>query len=385
MQRQLPIYAAIALDMAAFGMAFTDVALRARIYGAEPWLVGLLLSTYFVFQILMAPLWGRASDRIGRKPIAVLCTIFSALSMAMYALIPSLIGILASRVLAGLAAANVAVVQASLVDVAGSEGRAKVMGRFSAALNAGLIAGFAGGGFVAEHLGALTVGWLGAALSGIAALSLAWAMPATKPTERQAGPRSGGGLRLLKDHPILTRFFALAAISWFSLACLEGTFIQLLDAMFRLGQTAFGVILMYEMLLGFLLQSMLFDRVVRRVGREVTLRAGYALQGIGLALTPFAPNVAALVAFSSLYAIGKGFSDPAMSLLCSDATPEDRQGEMFGLLQSARNLGFLGGPSLGGFLFGKWMALPYLVAGGVSLFASTMVLRVERAQRPAET
>ncbi len=384
-RRIFPVYVAIALDMAAFGMAFTDIALRARLYGAAPWLVGILLSSYFLLQIVMAPRWGRISDRLGRKPVAVFCTALSALSMVVYALVPSLLGILASRVLAGLAAANVAVIQASLVDTVGDEDRAGIMGKFSAALNAGLIAGFAGGGFVAEHLGASVVGMLGAALSGGATILLVAAMPSTKPSPRDANEPKRGGFALLAEYPALAKLFVLAAVSWFSLACLEGTFIQLIDAMFKLGQTAFGVILMYEMLLGFLLQSILFERVVKKLGRETTLRYGYVLQGIGLALTPFAPNIAVLVIFSSLYAIGRGIADPAMNLLCSEATPTERQGEMFGLLQSARNIGFLGGPSLGGYLFGVWRALPYLVAGVVSLVASSMALKVEKPGISAET
>ena len=368
--RFLPIYAAIAFDLAAFGMAFTDIALRAKSYGAAPWLVGLILSSYFLFQIVTSPRWGAVSDRIGRKPVAVICTVLSALSMVVYALMPTLIGIVISRVLAGFAAANVSVIQASLADSTEGDARASAMGKFSAAINVGLIAGFAGGGIIAEQLGARSMGFVGASLSAIAAACLWFGMPSAPPKGKPEKKRDHFGLGLLREHPMLTRLFALAAISWFSLACLEGTFAQLLQINFKQGQTAFGLILMFEMILGFILQSIFFERIQRRFGKELTLRAGYVLMGIGLALTPFAPNIALLICFGSLYAIGKGLADPSMNLLTSEATPEDRQGEMFGLLQSARNLGFLGGPSLGGYLFGISVAIPYVVAGVVSIAAA---------------
>lgn len=382
--RFFPIYAAIAFDLAAFGMAFTDIALRAKSYGAAPWLVGLILSSYFLFQIVSSPRWGAISDRIGRKPVAVMCTVLSALSMVVYALMPTLIGIVISRVLAGFAAANVAIIQASLADATEGDARASAMGKFSAAINAGLMVGFAGGGVVAEHLGARSMGFMGASLSAIAALCLWFGMPASPPKAKSEQRQSHFGLGLLRDHPRLTRLFVLAAISWFSLACLEGTFAQLLQIQFSQGQTVFGFILMFEMVLGFVLQSLFFERIQRRFGKEWTLRAGYVLMGGGLALTPFAPNLALLVCFGSFYAIGKGLADPSMNLLTSEATPEDRQGEMFGLLQSARNLGFLGGPSLGGYLFGISVAIPYVVAGVVSISAAALASRSQANQPKSE-
>lgn len=370
----LPLYAAVALDLAAFGMAFTDIAIRARSYGAVPWVVGLLLSSYFLFQIVSSPRWGSLSDRVGRRPIAVVCTALSALSMVVYACFPNLWGILASRVLAGLGAANLAVVQASLADATEGDARAEVLGRVSAALNVGLILGFAGGGLIAEKFGPGVMGMVGASLSGLATLLLALSMPraAPKPSEKKTG---GFGLGLLKEYPLLVRLFTLAAVGWFALACLEGTFAQLLEIRYGKGQATFGWILMYELLLGFVLQGLLFQRLQTRFGPSPLLRAGYLLQGLGLGLTPFAPNIALLVAVTSLYAIGKGLADPSMSLMTSSATPDERQGEMFGLLQSARYVGFLGGPSLGGYLFGLAPAAPYVLAGAVSMGASLLAAK----------
>jgi len=371
--RFLPVLVAIALDLAAFGMAFTDIALRARSYGAASWFVGLILSSYFLFQIVMSPRWGAVGDRFGKKPVAVACTALSAASMVVYALMPNLTGIIVSRVLAGFAAANVAVVQASVAGATSGENRSKAMGWMSAAINAGLIVGFAGGGFIASH-GPFAMGLTGATLSAIGTVLLAVWMPSTPPAATDESATRHGGLSLLRDHPLLARLFVLTSVSWFSLACLEGTFAQLLQDLFRQDQRAFGLILMLEMMLGFLLQSLLFSRITKQWGTKRALVAGYVLQGVGLGLTPFMPMLALLIAASSLYAIGKGLADPCMNLLTSEQTPPERQGEMFGLLQSARNIGFLGGPSLGGFLYGITPAIPYGVAGVISLAAAAMAL-----------
>lgn len=356
-------------------MAFTDIALRARSYDASPIVVGLILSSYFLFQVVTAPRWGALSDRIGRRPVAVFCTALSAGSMVIYALEPSLLGITLSRVVAGLAAANVSVIQASLIDGVSANKRARIIGHFSAALNFGLIAGFAGGGWIAEHLGSRTLGWLGVLLSGCATIALLVGLPrTTRPKPAEAPPQKSW--QILNDFPGLRLLFILATVSWFSLACLEGTFAQLLWDRFRLGQTVFGLILMYEILLGFALQGFFFARLVDRYGQRNLLRAGYLLQAAGLVATPFVPSVGLLLVVSSLYALGKGLTDPSLNTLASEATPEDRQGEMFGLLQSARNLGFLAGPSLGGVLFAWAIAAPYVLAGSVSLLASAWAKRI---------
>jgi len=376
------VLGAVALDLCAFGMAFTDIALRARAYGASPTVVGVILSSYFLFQILTAPRWGSFSDRIGRRPVAVFCTVLSASSMAVYAVMPSLVGIVFSRVLAGLAAANVPVIQASLIDGLDDELRAKRLGQFSAALNAGLIGGFAGGGWVAEKLGSEVLGWTGAGLSGLAALALMVGMPKTQATPQSPLEPRRSSWTLLADSRALKVVFLLASVSWFSLACLEGTFAQLLAIpRFGLGQAAFGWILMYEICLGFLLQGLLFGRLAAALGHLKLLRSGYLLQGIGLGLTPFSPNVGLLICASSLYALGKGLTDPCLNTLASEHAPANRQGEMFGLLQSARNVGFLAGPSLGGALFAFNVASPYVLAGVVSTGAAAAVGLV-RYRRP---
>lgn len=370
------VLAAVALDLAAFGMAFTDIALRARAYSASPVLVGLILSSYFLFQIITAPKWGALSDRIGRRPVAIVCTALSAGSMMIYAVEPSLIGIAVSRVFAGLAAANVPVIQASLIDGASGDQRARIIGHFSAAINLGLIMGYSGGGWIAEHFGSRSLGWIGVGLSGCATLALCLGLPSA-PIPRTGEPPSRGTLQLIRDLPNLRPLFILATISWFALATLEGTFAQLLWDRFHLGQAAFGLILMLEMLLGLALQGFFFARLIRRHGHQIVLRVGYGLQATGLIATPFVPSLGLLLVACSLYAIGKGLTDPSLNTLASEGTPEGRQGEMFGLLQSARNLGFLVGPSLGGVLFTWYLAAPYVLAGSVSLVAGLRANRIE--------
>lgn len=382
-------------------MAFPDIQLRAQDYGAPGWMIGALLSSYFVTQILVSPHWGRLSDRIGRKPVLLICTAMSVGSMLVYALMSSLLGILLSRLLAGFAAANVVVAQAYIADTSTEEQRAGKMGRIGAAITAGLIAGPAIGGELAHRGGNYLMGMVAAAASTLSFVWILLALPHNPPKkEREPGKLPLVNLRLLAEVVPLRRLFLLASVSWFALACLEGTFGRLIKAKLGYEQQEFGIVFSYESFIG-VLAGLALGVLARRLKPTTILRGGYVLMGAGLLMTPFAGNLAAqpwlraitppfvqaalfsLILISTLSALGIGLANPTLNTLCSNATPEDRQGEMFGLLQAARSLGFMAGPIIGGLLFDEVSPeAPYILAASVALVAALLVAAPEAADVP---
>ncbi len=403
-----PLLFAIFLDLVGFGMAFPDIQLRAEDFGAPGWMIGALLSSYFAVQLLASPRWGMLSDRIGRKPVLLACTLLSAISMLVYAYAQDVWLILGSRLLAGLAAANVVVAQAYAADHTDEKSRNAAMGRLSAALLIGLVMGPAIGGELAERGGNYLMGMTAAAASGVSFLFILVGIRGdARMSDRALRKSAGLGLALLRDLPDLRRVFFVAAAGWFVLACLEGTFGRLIERQFDYGQREFGVILSYESLLGAAAGAGL-ARLSARFLPVALLRSGYALQGIGLAFMPLAPLIAggldapasgltslfsalgapitvgpgmlALMLAATVYGVGLGVTNPTLNTVCSSATPNDRQGELFGLLQATRSAGFLIGPTLGGALFDLSPASPYYVAAGVALAAAILIGVPERRQ-----
>lgn len=382
---EIPILIAVLLDLVGFGMAFPDIQLRAEQMGANGLVIGLLLASLFAIQFIASPRWGALSDRIGRKPVVVTCTILSAASMLVYATTDSLWGILASRVLAGLAAANVVVAQAYLADQTTEEDRGPAMARIGAAISVGLILGPFLGGQLVQIGGSSLLGYVAAGASGFGAMVLALGLKHVPPKEkRQPGRTPIIDFRLLKEIPGLRPMFVLAAVAWFALACLEGTFGRLIAQIFQfplheIGMTftkpqgASGAVFGLESLVSVLIQVVLYGWIIKRVGVRSLLRTGYLLQGVGLLLTPFAPGFGLILVFSSIYSAGGALANPTINTMCSNMVAEDRQGELFGLLQSARSIGFLLGPLLGGILFDINRAAPYLLAGGIALLAAFLV------------
>jgi MFS family permease len=313
--------------------------------------------------------------------------------MLIYAYGDSLTWIMVSRIVAGLAAANVVVIQAYFAELTSEEERGAVMGRIGAAISIGLIGGPFVGGQLAQSGGSHLLGLVAAAASGLGMAILLIGMKGVKPKEeRRPGKAPIIDLRLFKEFPELRRMFVLAAVAWFALACLEGTFGRLLAHRFHFPLTEFGLtftkpqgasgaVFGLESLVSFAVQGLLFAWISSRIAYGPLLRIGYVMQGVGLLLTAFAPGLGAIFLFSSIYSIGGALANPTVNTICSNLVPESRQGELFGLLQAARSVGFLFGPLLGGALFDLFSAAPYILAGGVATFAALLVPKLPAKQR----
>lgn len=359
-------------------MVFVDIQFRAEELDATGWMIGGILASTFILQTLFSPLWGRWSDGIGRKTAFVLCTGLSAASILLYGLADSLWLILLSRMLAGLGGANVAIAQASLVDNTDPDRRTVLLGRLGAAQMAGMVAGPAFGGFIADAFGSRAIGLIGATASalGILLVVLFAEFPARESVYK---PKAWGFSPLFRQFPRLVPLVVLAAVAWFSLSTLEGTFGRLIQALWGLGQKEMGVIFGFESVVGMVVQGALLVWLTARLSERSLLSGGYLLQGIGLAATPFvghlpfAPVFVLLMLASLLYAAGAAVANATLNGLASQAVDDHNQGELFGVLHSARSVGFILGPILGGILFDWIPESPYLLAGTVCAAAALLV------------
>lgn len=382
---EAPILAAVFLDLVGFGMIIADIQLRAESMVPRGWpvgfIVGGLLASTFVTQLLVSPRWGVASDHRGRKVVAVTCTFISAGAMLTYALAGNVWILLLSRILSGFGAANVAVAQAYIADLYGDDQRTAALGRIGAAISTGLVVGAPLGGFLAVAGGNHLVGGVAGCASAVGALSMLFGLPNVPPKEvRRPGKQPTFDLRLLREFPDLRRLALIAVVAWFSLATLEGTFARLISHLYHYDQREFGILFGYESVLGIAVQGLLLAWIASRIRAGRLLQVGYLAQGLGLALNPFAgmlafavSPIAFLFLASTLYAVGSGVANPTLNSLCSRLAPESRQGELFGFLQGARSIGFVVGPMVGGCLFDWRPGAPYLLAGAVCVGAALLV------------
>lgn len=372
------LLAAIFLDLLGFGMVLPDVQLHGERLGLPGWAIGAILTSTFAVQFVASPLWGRISDQVGRKPILLAVSFLSASGLLLYGLAATPLLMLVSRVISGLGGANVSVAQAYASDITEKDQRTAILGRMGAAVSAGLIVGPALLAAIPRN-STVHVGYIAGASSLLGALLLTFALPSADVRQGGVGEQSGAVFRftLLRRLPAVRTLVVAAVVGWFSLAILEGTFGRLIERTLHLGRPEYGAIFAYESVLGVVAQGFLLVWLATRTEDVWRLRVAFLAQGVGLGLTPIAPSLGILFLVSGVYALGSGIASGTINGLCSRLTPQDLQGELFGLLQGARSIGFMVGPVLGGVIFDRYAPAPYFIAAAAS-FVAVMLVRIPR-------
>ncbi|MYI66858.1 MAG: TCR/Tet family MFS transporter, partial [Gemmatimonadetes bacterium] len=135
------LFATVLVDLIGFGIVLPILPLYAAGFGARGLETGLLISVYSLVQLVMAPLWGRLSDRFGRRPILILGLLGSAVAYFIFARADSLAMLFLSRIIGGIGGSTIPVAQAYIADVTPPERRAGNMGLIGAAFGLGFVIG----------------------------------------------------------------------------------------------------------------------------------------------------------------------------------------------------------------------------------------------------
>jgi MFS transporter, DHA1 family, tetracycline resistance protein len=388
------LFLTVFLDLLGFGLVVPFLPRMARELGASDFTATLVGSAYSLMQLVFVPLWGRLSDRIGRRPVLLWSIAATALSMASLSVATSLVALFAARVFSGIATANIAVTQAYIADVTAPEERSRGMGVLGAAFGLGFIFGpFFGGQLAALHLWGRESSAPALAASALACVNLLFALrslPESLPPERRTakgaslppgasapppGPRVGLALPLALNLCIVTAF-----------AGLEQTFtLYTLDA-FRLNARATGNVFGLMGLVATIVQGGLIRRLTRTLGEVMLIRIGLVVQVAAFTLFALAPKLGlgALYCAVALVGCGSGLLNPSVSSYVSQKAGANVQGATLGALQSTGALGRTLGPATGGALYqGAGLTAPY-VAGAVGMIVAWLLSwRLEAIARKA--
>ena len=384
MSRRSPlvvVFFTIFLDLLAFGLILPVTPYYALSFHARESQIGMLGTAFSIMQLLCVPLWGRLSDRIGRRPVLLISTIGSAASMTCFGAAQSLAWLFAARLLAGAMTANIATAQAYIADVTKPEERAKGMGLVGAAFGLGFILGPFVGGELAE-LGRTSGIGLGLVGYGAGALSLLnfllayrW-LPESLPSEkRQAVTKRSSAFREILSSNAMPPLLAVVLASAFAFSNMEWTFglltrLRLGWEVDHGGARANGLVFAYIGIIGAILQGALIGRLTRRFGEKALLLAGLASMALGLLSLAAMTTIPRLMVSVTLISIGNGLSMPSLSSLVSQHAPKDRQGAALGVQQSTSALARVVGPTSGGLLFEHVSSsAPFFMAGAMMFFA----------------
>lgn len=374
------LFFAVFMDLVGFGIVIPLLPIYTKSFGAPGWLVGVIMAAYSAMQFLCTPLWGRLSDRIGRRPVLLIGSSGAAISYVIFALGSGLKGdaaiavLLGSRLLAGACGANVTMAQAYIADITPAAERSKRMGLVGMAFGLGFIFGPALGAFAAGRFGMSGPGWVAAAMCALNFSLACFLLPESlKPNSEHVPARAhlSQWLHTLRT-PKVGFIIGLFFLATFCFACFETTLGLLVDANFHLDAKHVGYLFAYAGVMGALVQGGGIGRLVRRLGEPLLITVSLLCVAAGLGPLPFVKNLPELLVVLAVLAIGSSLTRPPIFGLISALTHEREQGATLGIAQSAGSLARIGGPIFAATLFDHHHALPYLICAGISFLAALL-------------
>lgn len=410
----LTIFLTVFIDLVGFGIVVPLVPVYSRHLGASGLVIGTIIAAFSAMQFLFAPIWGRLSDRIGRRPVLLLSTAGAALSYVVFALASgledhptALILLVVSRVCAGICGGNIVVAQAYIADITPPDDRSRRMGLIGMAFGLGFIFGPIIGGLSLQYWGSGGPGWVAAGLCAanfvlaFTVLAESWQPASGQAVARPHLAQWKHTLRQPKVGLLVVVFF----LATFCFSCFETTLPLVVSDNFNLDITsderaAATVTYLYAFcgIIGAFVQGGLIGRLVKRWGEPKVIALSLLLTGLSFAPIPFIRGEsqlsgAVLLTVSGLpwlgllgvlgvLSVGSSLTRPPLFGLLSVWTPAHEQGATLGVAQSAGSLARIIGPIYAATLFDRHPTFPYVTCAMVSVATGLLVLQRLRQGRP---
>jgi multidrug resistance protein len=364
------IFITVFIDLLGFGIIIPLLPFYAQSFGASAFEIGLLGTSFSLMQFLFSPIWGRWSDRVGRKPIILVGLLGSCLSYVTLALATSLPILFVARIVGGIAGANIPTAQAYIADVTTPENRAKGMGMVGAAFGLGFIFGPALGG-VLSRISPETPMWCAAALCAANLVAAWFLLPESRVVTSTT--RTLGRLQAFQHamkKPTLVILLAIYFIVIMAFSAFEATFALFTEARFGYTAASIGFLFTFIGIVLAVVQGVLVGKVVKQMGERRLIPFAITSIAVSIGMLPFVSNVPGLLVALALLAIGMGFNSPSITSMVSRLSDADDQGGILGLASSLASLGRVAGPAWGGYLYDQFgMTTPYLTASALLFIA----------------
>lgn len=378
------VFTTVVIDLIGFGIVLPILPLWAENFGASPVQIGLITASYAVMQLIFAPVWGRLSDRYGRRPVILVSLAGSALSALAIGLAGTLVVLFVARAVQGIAGASYAAAQAYVADVTSPAERAKGMGMIGAAFGLGFVLGPAIGALfstIDDRLPFYVAAALAAANLAIAYRRLPESRRPGAAPDPAPVPRLAIVRRALASRDLAPLVW-ISFIATFAFVGMESTFALFGEWRFDYSVTQMGLLFVYIGVMAAFSQGYLVGRVVTRWGERSVMIGGLVGTAAGLLGVAAAEDLWLLLVSLAVLAVASGLVFSTTTALISLAAGDHEQGLVLGLSASVGGAARIGGPLVATLLFQHaGIAVP-LVLGAV-LFALCAAGAVRVPARPA--
>lgn len=358
---------------------------------ATPEVIGAMIASFSIAQLLSAPLWGRVSDRYGRRPALLIGLSASAVAFAVFGFAQSLWLLFVSRIVQGAGGGTTGVAQAYVADTTEPKDRARALGWLSAATAAGVMVGPVVGS-AAAHLGRSAPGIIAAGLCVINVFfAWRWLPESRKEHTGPARPRRPiwHPAWTMVRHPLdpVARLIWIYAVGMLAFSSMTSVIALYLGAEFGLDEKTIGYVFLYIGVLSFVMRSLLLGPIVDRIGESWAMRIGTLLLIAGLFAYPLPRSLGLLALVIPLVPIGTALLFPATTSLMSRYSDPSDLGTTMGVAQTFAGLSRVVAPLLATTAFQRlghgW---PFYIAGGYVSLVGLMTFRMSTVRRiPADS
>ena len=390
--RQLAVLIGVNMvDMIGFAIVLPLLPFYALRFQATPVQIGWLMAAFSVAQLLASPIWGRFSDRYGRRPALLVGLSASAVAYVVFGLADSLWMLFLSRLVQGVGGGTTGVVHAYVADTMKPGDRARALGWLSAATSAGVAIG--------PTLGSWFNLWLGHSGPGFAAavLCLINVVFAWKWLPESRHPSASTGVTAKPKTPIwhtawtivshprgaVSRLVWIYAVGMLAFTLMTSVVALYLNAEFRVTEKTIGYFFTYIGILSFVMRSVVLGPIVDRIGETWAMRVGAAALVLGLVLYPVAPTIWLLVLVIPLVPIGTALLFPATTSLMTRASDKSDVGTTMGTAQFFAGISRVIAPLAATFAFQSFgHGSPFFLGAGLVALVSLLAFRV--THQPAQ-
>ncbi len=354
------IFLTVFIDLLGFGILIPILpSFAVKELGVNEAAVGIAIALYSFVQFLFNPVFGKMSDKYGRRPVILACLLLNASGYIIFAFTHSYLLLLISRVVAGLGGSSIGVAQAYIADVTTREERSKGMGLIGAAFGLGFVFGPLMGGLLSKY-GYEVTGFVAAGFSIFAFTLSMFYLPESLKMDQLQSPETVVVKRKLIDfsamgkilkNPELAILIILFFVLTFSFANIYGTFALLGIKIYGFTDIQNGYMFGIVGLSSAIVQGGLIGKINKIFSKHTILSIASFLMMLALALIPYAGTFLGLSVVSIILSFGTGTFQPTILSLISEVTSDAEQGITLGLNQSLASFARVLGPLWGGFAF----------------------------------
>lgn len=347
--------------------------------------VGVLLSTYAVCQFFASPVLGALSDRVGRRPVLLLCLLGSAVGYVIFGIGGALWVLMLGRIIDGFTGGDIGTLFAYVGDITPPRERGQRFGMMGGVLGLGFIVGPTVGGLL-SRVSIETPCYFAAGVTLLNALFGYFVLPESLRPENRKSTFTARDLNPFTQlagvfavpnqrNLFLTGFFYFLPFA--QLIGIGGVFQK--DVM-RFDASQIGYVFLLIGIIDVVMQGFVSGKLIPRIGERNMVLLGFGTVGVSyvaLALVPQYTSVIFFISSIACYAVGSGFFEPAMNALVSNSAGPESQGRIQGASQAMQSISRIIGPLTASFLYTYGAGTPYVVSAVLTVVGIGLLLALK--------